>query len=177
MRKKTIALIALSFVLVSCGYQVQDYLPSNVTAVYVPLFQNNTDRYGLEERLTEEVIKKFLVDGSLKVEKKTKSQAMLEGRITRYMLIPLVYDVNNLVEEYKMVLTVNLRLIDMTTREVLWEEPEGDAVEIFYTAYSEEAQARNSAELEPDVMERLLLRMAEKVVERVVRGWWVEEQF
>ncbi len=177
MKKRYISLIVLLSVLSSCAYQVQDHLPSNITTIYVPLFQNSTDRYGLEERLTEEVIKKFLVDGSLKVGGKAKAQAVLEGKISRYMLIPLVYDVNNLVEEYKMVLTVNLRLIDLTTREVLWEEREGDAVEVFYTAYSEEAQARNSAELEPDVMERLLLRMAGKVVERVVRGWWVEEQF
>jgi len=163
--------------LTCCGYQVHDYLPTNITAIHIPLFANSTDRYGLEERITEEVIKRFLVDGTLKVEGKASSQAVLESTITRHMLIPLVYDVNNLVEEYKMVVTLRLRLLDLASREVIWEEAEADAVEVFYTTYSKEAVNRNSAQSEEEVMEKLVLRTADKVVERTVRGWWVEEQF
>ena len=140
-------------------------------------FENKTDRYGMEEKLTDQVIKKFLVDGTLKVETKGAAQAVVEGKILRYLLIPLVYDVNNLVEEYKMVLVLNLRMVDLETRQVIWEEEKASAVELFYTSYSSEAVARGSAETEEEVRERLVQKTAEKVVERVVRGWWVEEQF
>ena len=177
MKRYGAMLLATALALSACGYQVQDYLPSNVKAIYVPLFKNVTDRYGLEEKLTDQTIKRFLVDGTLQIENERNSQAVLEVSLNRYLLIPLVYDVNNLVEEYKMVLSFNIRLVDLVSGEVIWQEDEANAVEVFYTQYSEEAVNRNDAREENEVLESLVDKSADKIVERVVRGWWVEEEF
>ncbi len=66
------------------GYQVgtRSLYPQSVRYVYVPVFQSDSLRPGLSERLTEAVIKEIELKTSFKVTGRSQADSILMGRIT-----------------------------------------------------------------------------------------------
>ncbi|MFQ5870413.1 MAG: hypothetical protein ACE5JC_10975, partial [Candidatus Zixiibacteriota bacterium] len=71
MVRKTFLYLVMGFALtfcVSCGvYSFSGSALSGVRTVGVPLFENQTTEYDLQEKLTEKVTNSFIADNTLKV--------------------------------------------------------------------------------------------------------------
>lgn len=169
--------IALFFVS-GCGYTTHSLLPSEFKSIYVQNFTNQiiitdeqTDKRmyrgykpGMERDLTREVIDKFLSDGNLKIKNDRTANIVLKGELIDFRKEALRYDDNNNVEEYRIVLTVNMELEDTRTGKAVWSEK----------AFSGESTYRTSGNLaqsEEAALKTATQDLARRIVERTVEGW------
>jgi outer membrane lipopolysaccharide assembly protein LptE/RlpB len=156
--------LSLVIFLSGCAYTLKTILPEHIKKIAIPTFKNKTFHYGLEETLTDVAIREFIVDGRLRVGRKETADALLSGEITHYNREPLSYDNENIVEEYKIRILVDVAFRDLTTGEVLWKEKEMEG-EATYSVRIE------PIETEQEGLERAIEELARKIVSRAIEGW------
>lgn len=127
-------LVGSFFFALGCGeYKPQpQLLPQHVRTIAVKNFANKTANYGLEEKLTLAIVHQFIQDGRVQISGQEKAEGLLSGEITRYILEPLSYDANQVVEEYKLWVLVDVSFTDLTTGQILWIEENLEAETRFF---------------------------------------------
>lgn len=95
---------------------------------------------------------------------KSKSDVVVEGTITNYQRIPLIYNEQDIVQQYKVRIEMDLELKDSESGEVL-----NQFDNIFReTTYSD---VNPPVETELDAQERVLRKLARDIVTTIVEGW------
>lgn len=117
-----LALAAGLTVLAGCGYSAQSTLDPQYQTIAVSPFYDETREYDLQAPLTNAVTRKFIHDTRLDVVHPDKADLLLEGVILDYRLKGLTYDRNDDVTQYLLVITAGVRVTDLRSGEVLWEE-------------------------------------------------------
>jgi hypothetical protein len=141
-------------------------LPSNVRKVYIRPFINSTTQYGLEEKLTLQVIDEFIRDGRLAVvNSEEQANGVIAGEISKYILQPLTYDANNVAEQYKLWILVNVSFVDKDNNVTLWTEPNMEGIEI-YTDITRPG-GRNEEDVRADIWDTL----SRAIIKRTVEGF------
>ncbi len=116
-------LILFGSVLCGCGvYTFGGNVPAHLSSIAIPTFENQTAEYGLAEQLTDEVVDRFTVDGSLQVRDSRSSDCVISGLIVRVTDAPFGYNADESVDEYKITITVNVSFQDRVRGEIVWEE-------------------------------------------------------
>lgn len=168
-------LLPLSFMLIGgCGYSTRSTLPANIRTIHIAAFKNkinystektSTNTYFplLETKIRQAVADRFLFDGNLRVSDAERSDLTLVGELTRYNREVLRYTDNNDVQEYRIQITVNLKMFNKS-QELLWEESNfiGDT-----TYFVSGALAKSEA----TAVEDALVDLARRIVERTVEDW------
>ncbi len=119
---QSLALAAGLTVLAGCGYSAQSTLDPQYQTIAVSPFYDETREYDLQAPLTNAVTRKFIHDTRLDVVHPDKADLLLEGVILDYRLKGLTYDRNDDVTQYLLVVTAGVRVTDLRSGEVLWEE-------------------------------------------------------
>ncbi|HEX3437128.1 MAG TPA: LptE family protein, partial [Pseudacidobacterium sp.] len=89
----------LSFAITGCGYHTVGsaaHLPNTVHTLAVPTFANRTQSFHTEVSFTDAVIREFTSRTPYKVlatDKPDAGDAVLEGSITGFQVIPLTYNI------------------------------------------------------------------------------------
>lgn len=172
MRRATLTIIAVTVagmvLFAGCQhYTFTPNLPAYIKKIAVPIFDNKTFKYGLESDLTRIIIDEFITDGHLEIVSEADADAVLLGTISYYKLEPVSFDVNEVVTEYHLTVSLRLEFEDMTSMEILWEEPNiHEYVNYFPLGIG------GTPETEQDAFERLAEVLAQDVVRRTVEGWW-----
>lgn len=163
------SLLLLSYT--SCGYTRKVTLPRSIKTIHVNTFQNKmilSQIYayepGLEMNITDAVIRRFHVDGNLKVVEAEKADAVLEGDLTGIEQDGVRFTGLERVEEYRLYLVVDLRLRERKTGEILWED-ENFSGDTSYFVTGPRAVSRGEA------VERATDRLARNIVDHVVEDW------
>ncbi len=165
--KMFVNIIILCGLLLACKMPVP-ILPEYIKKITVTTFSNNTIQYGIEEKLVKKVTEEFLRDGQLEVvQRKDQADALLLGEVSQYTLEPISYDIHDVVEEYKLWITVDFRMKDLTTGQVLWEENDMEAD----TTYFVTSDAGRLVETQEEAQERVIEDLAKDIVQRTVYGW------
>jgi hypothetical protein len=183
-----LALIAFS----ACGeLPANKSVPDDIQKVSIPIFQNQTGTPNLENDLTRKVVQDFAADGRVQVEAKDHAQAELRGIIRRYDRIVLTRDANQVPQQYKLQLVVDIDFVNMkdgkdamlwTTRplfsltpgvELTREDDDSTNVRSLkeYTNYYVLNVAGVPPEDEPAALDRLLNQMSQRVVRRTLDGF------
>ena len=122
MRSFSLVLIVFFIVVVSsfagCGYTNATQLPPDLRSIYIPTFINaipldSTFTYeaGLESRVTNAIINRFIFDGNLKVvDKIERADMVLLGEIIRYEQEPVGFKRDEGVEEYRLFIVTKLTM-------------------------------------------------------------------
>ena len=76
----------------------------------------------MQAPLTNAVTRKFIHDTRLDVVHPDKADLLLEGVILDYRLKGLTYDSDDEVTQYLLVITAGVRVTDLRSGELLWEE-------------------------------------------------------
>jgi outer membrane lipopolysaccharide assembly protein LptE/RlpB len=150
--------------LAGCGYSFQATSPHALQTIYVETFQNKTFEPGVEIDLTNEIIDRFLFDGTLQVVSEGKADAVLKGTLVEYLREPLSFTSTEEVEEYRLTLFVDLTLWDVRHEKILWEEKRFVGDTTFFTtgaAAKSEEKARGDA----------LKELSRRIVDRTVEEW------
>ena len=87
----------LCLALAGCGYQTSgkaDLLPTDLRTIAIPAFQNQTQTYKLEQRLTEAVVHEFLGRSRYQIVNSPAqgADAVLRGTVTSSYVYPVTYD-------------------------------------------------------------------------------------
>jgi len=105
-----------------CGYSTQSSLAPQYQTIAVSPFYDETREYDLQAPLTNAVTRKFINDSRLDVVHPDKADLLLEGVILDYKLKGLTYDQDDRVTQYLLVITAGVRVTDLQSGEVLWED-------------------------------------------------------
>ena len=173
-----LACATLSLVTAGCGYTTRPGLAPHIKTVYVQPFVNKIDfaqlasletrfpiyRHRMEVDLTNEVLDRYQFTGLLRPEKEKRADVRLEGELIRFQRDALRFDRSSNVEQWRLVLTVDLRMYDRATGTMMWEEP-GFLGETKYFV------AGSGAESESSALSRAITDLARRIVERSVENW------
>lgn len=170
--RKSWLMVFILLLICGCGYTTGSLLPAHIKSVAVPTFTNKTYEPGLETDITRKVIERFIFDGNLKIATEEKADVILLGEVVGYERVPLRYKDNDIVEEYRVVLTVNLIFKDLVKNKVIWEEKEFKGEYTYYTSAAQATGAAGtSASSETEAREKAILDLARNIVNRTVEGW------
>jgi outer membrane lipopolysaccharide assembly protein LptE/RlpB len=115
-------LLALGTLLGGCGYTVHGTLPSHINTIAVPIFQNRTPEPAVEGFITRAVVEAFSTNGRLKVVGSEAADAVLDGEIVGYSVTSIAFDQDANVRQYRLLVTVNLRMRDVRRNTVLFQQ-------------------------------------------------------
>ena len=119
---RALALGLIAAAVAGCGYSFRGGLPEHIQTVAVPVFANKTGEPRIESLLTNGVVEAFSTNGRLRVVRREDADAVLEGEVIRYSVTSISYDSQANVRQYRLVVTMNLKLLDMKKSAVLFEE-------------------------------------------------------
>jgi len=148
------------------------------STVYVKPFENRIDitdetyaankyriyRPFLETDITKAVRDKYLFDGNLRPYAEENSDLLLEGQLIEFARNPLRYDDNDEVSEYRLNLTVDLRLYETREKRLVWEEKGFTGSTTYFTTGSQ-------AKSESAAINEAMSDLARRIVERTVEQW------
>jgi outer membrane lipopolysaccharide assembly protein LptE/RlpB len=121
---KTVGILVLCTALVSaCGYRFagQGEYPQGVERIFIEVFENRTDKTGIERVVTNQVVFEFtrqreqsLVDGA------ENADAVLKGVIRNIRTQTISRVGTEVASEREVVMTIDLKLVKHDGGEVLW---------------------------------------------------------
>ena len=119
---KKAVLLVLVLLLAGCGYSTRSLLPSRFRTIYIEPFENKVDYMntterklyipGMETRVREAVVDRYLFDGNLRIGNKDTADLVLKGQLLSFEREQLSLQPNESVQEYRLRVTVALELVD-----------------------------------------------------------------
>lgn len=161
-----------------CGYTTRSMVVGKYRTVYIPPFKNKIDitreatagnyktyRPLMETDITSAIVQKFLIDGNLKpVDSRDNADLVLEGTLVDFRKDPLTYTRSDEVNEYRVSISVNLKLIASASGTLQWEEPSFTGSSTYFLSG---ARAKSESAAVTDAIKDL----GRRVVERTVDQW------
>ncbi len=154
-----------------CGYTRKTVLPRNIKTIYVETVKNKLDpetlyayQQGLEMDITNAIIRRLQVDGTLKVVEQKQADAILKTNLIRLDQEGLRFNSLEGVAQYRLFILVGLKLVDAKTEELIWEEPNFSGETEYYvtqvTSIGEQQAAVGAVE-----------RLAYNIADRITEDW------
>lgn len=141
-------------------------LPSHIKKLLIKPVVNTTSQYGLEEKLTLQIVDEFIRDGRLGI---ATTEADADGvvitEIKRYILQPLTYDANNVPQQYKLWILANVYFVDKVNNVTLWTEPNMEGIQIYADA------ALPGGLTEEEAREQIWDKLSRDIVKRTMSGF------
>ena len=125
MRRRRLGGLTLAVAAVAlgaCGYSFRGTLPSHIHTVAVPMFLNRTSQPGVEAILTRAVAQALVTNGRLRVVRAEDADSILNGEVITYSVAPIAFDQSLNIQEYRLVVVLNLRMRDVRKNTVLFQQ-------------------------------------------------------
>lgn len=120
---KIIFLLIIGFLLSGCYYSFKGSLPSHLETIAIPLFSDSQVQYpGVREDLTNKLINDFIADNTLKVVDESKADLLLTGEITSITQQAANVAAGEVVNEYKITVSVKVKCEDIKLSKVLYDK-------------------------------------------------------
>ena len=152
----------------SCAYTTSTaLLPAHLRAIAIPVFENATTEYTLEQVITQTVIERFVQDNHLKVVDERSANAVLRGKITLYR--NAIFGFSNTVQaqEYRVTLAVSVTLKDVVKNRELWRDDNLVKTVNYFVVDTPGQTARS----ELDGRKEAIQKIADEILSRSVEGW------
>jgi hypothetical protein len=130
-------------------------LPQYISKIAIRPFANQTQQYGLEDKLTLAVQNEFNRDGRYQITTEDQADGVLIGTITRYILEPLSYDQNHVPTQYKLWILVDVTFYDKVKNISLWKEANMSGELRYYVASSGMMGAMTEEEARQTIWDQL----------------------
>ncbi len=123
-RRRWSALLLILFLvfLQSCMYSFKGSLPPHIRSIAIPLFENQTAEYRINETITDLLIQQFLQENVLRITDEKAADSVLEGAVTRISDSPYTYDEAEQVQDYRVTIGLRIRWYDAVQDQVRLEE-------------------------------------------------------
>jgi len=154
--------LALIFpILIGCGvYTFNPRGKSDITAIAIERFDNQSAEYGLADRMTDLIIDAFIADGNMKIVSSDKADAVLIGSLVSYDRRPYTYDQNDQIQEYQVVMIFDITLKRPSDDSEIWKE------KINQTGLYDVLE-----ETEEDAQNKAIGYLVESILNKTTRSW------
>lgn len=118
-------LLLLFFIvlLTGCGaYSFSSSGAAHLKTIAIPIFENRTSEFGVNESLTAAVVNEFTRDNTLKVTERRGADSVLEGTIVIIQDRAGSYTSNEKVADIQVFVTVTVKYEDIVKRKTIWED-------------------------------------------------------
>lgn len=163
--------------LAGCGYSLAgqgSFLPDYIETVAIPMFENNTPVFDVEQLLTQEVRTAFISRGSYRVQTADAgADATLTGTITDIRIAPASFSADQQASRYVFTLQAAIEFRDLTTGEVVWDDPQmvfSDEYEVA-SGTGDIASVSTFFGQEANTVERLAVDFATTVVSSILEAF------
>jgi len=161
--------IVLAMAVSGCGYTRKTVLPRNMKTIYVETVKNKLDpekiygyQPGIEMDITNAVIQRLQVDGTLKVVEQKKADAILKTDLMSLDQEGLRFNSLEGVSQYRLYIVVKLKLVDAKTGDLIWEEPNfSGGTEYYVTTVTSIGEQKAAV----DAVRNLAYNIADRIVE------------
>lgn len=108
--------------LLRCAYSFSGAtLPPHLRTVAVPLFDNRSPEFGVDQRLTDAVIEAVNKDGTLKISDPGSADCVVRGALLRVEDRAGQYDARETASTFRVTLTVQAAFEDLRKKTVIWQ--------------------------------------------------------
>jgi hypothetical protein len=153
----------------SCGYSTSaGVLPSHLKTIAIPVFENETTEYSLEQDLTQAVIRRFVADNHLRIVDERSANAVLHGKINYYK--NSVFGISSdaaLAQEYRVTIGVAVVFKDQVKNREIWNEQDLVKSANYYV----QSVPGDSARTELDGRKKAIELIADEILSRTVESW------
>jgi outer membrane lipopolysaccharide assembly protein LptE/RlpB len=175
MKRILFVVLAAVLLMTGCGYTTRSLLPENYKTIYVAPFENKIDYMnqddrkiyipGLETKVRQAVIDRYLFDGNLHIGQENVADLVLKGQLLSFDRQELRLTTSEDVKEYRLLVTVALTLIDPAdNNKVVWQEPSFSGEATYYV--SGPLAKSESAAIDDAVND-----LAQRAVARTIENW------
>jgi hypothetical protein len=128
MLKSAVIAVALSMIVNVCGYKRAGKgkgLPADIKTIAVPIFQNSSLKYRVEQRFTHAVIDEILkrARGFRVVTAPSDADAVIEGDIRGFRASGAILDDRGRTRVWDVRIIVSIVVRDLRSRKILFENP------------------------------------------------------
>lgn len=110
-----------------CGYSLAgrgSFLPAYIQTIGIPIFNNGTTFFNVEQIVTQKVRTEFIGRGKYKVlAENTGVDAVLTGTITSISVAPASFNQEQQASRYFITVTANIEFRDLRANKALWANP------------------------------------------------------
>ena len=172
MRRRAALAALLAAGLGGCGYALvgtgRGILPEGASAVFVETFTNETPRVGLEQRLTDAVLRELAGRARLKpVSDRSAADVEITGKILSYQVNPVRFDDQGRALEYEIAVLARVKLTDRKTEKPLFENPSF----FFRQPYPVAATSTNYVDIENLAIDAMAVPFARSLVTTILEGF------
>lgn len=132
-------------------------LPPHIKTVGIPLFEDRTTEFGIDQLLTDALIEEITDDNTLKIANPREADALLSGTILSVKDRTGQYDANETASDYRVTISVKVRFEDVKGRKILWEDTISQ-----WGAYASDRS---------EGIEEALEKISTEILNRSVSGW------
>src|SRR5213593_3472947 len=120
---KVAAVAALALGVGACAYSTSTaLLPPHLKTVAIPVFENATTEYTLEQQVTEAVIRRFVADNHLRVVDERSANSVVQGKITYYKNSVFGISEVSRAQEYRVTIGVSVVFKDLVKNREIWSD-------------------------------------------------------
>src|SRR5215217_2415606 len=171
MFKPVIFAIALSLMVDVCGYKPAGKgkaLPADIKTIAVPVFQNSSLKYRVEQRFTQAVIEEIIKRArALRITTKAEdADAVLNGDIRSFRAAGSLLDERGRTRVWDVRIVINITLRDQRTRKILFQDPRL----IFEGEYELSDDPQSFFNEENPAVDRIAKAFAQTVVSTIMEG-------
>jgi hypothetical protein len=170
-KRIAIGLALVAAILVGNGCGVYSFtpsrLPSHIRTVAIPVFVNSTTEPGLEQDLTQQVTREFVLDNTLQVVPEARADSGLYGRIVRYDNRVFGYDAKGETQQYEVIVEVEIEFKDLVKRKTLWTEESMFGRTTYYVVATTGQVPQDEVSGRAEAVRQL----ASDILNRTVRSW------
>jgi hypothetical protein len=162
------ALGAIALSAASCAYSTNTaLLPTHLKTIAIPVFENSTTEYAIEQDITQSVIDHFVQDNHLKVVSERSANSILRGRVIEYRNAVFGFSAAQNASEYRVTIGVAVTMKDLVKNREMWK----DELLLKTHNYFVVDVPGQKAQTELDGRKEAIRKIAEEIVARTVEGW------
>jgi hypothetical protein len=139
-----------------------------VKTVWVDTFQNETPKVGLEQRLTEAVLRELSARARLEpVSKREAADAELTGKLVSYSVDPVRFDASGRAVEYQITVVAKVTLTDRASEKAIFDNP----AFLYRQPYTIPTAGASYFDVETAAVEALARPFARSLVTTILEGF------
>lgn len=133
----------------------------------IPVFENGTTEYTLEQDVTNAVVDRFVKDNHLRVVDERSANAVIRGKLIGYKNTVFGFSAANRAQEYRVTLTCSVVFKDLVKNREIWNEPNLVKTANYFVVDVPGQPART----ELDGRKEAITKIADEILTRSVEGW------
>ena len=163
-------LLFITALFLSCGYHFAGRggsFPPDIKSIRILLFANETHEVGIENIFTNALINEFVTDKRVQIVTGGDADATIEGTIKSFKLGSISYQRDDIVQEYRATVILEVTLKRNNNGEVIWKDRNLQEAEEYRVAPSVAVAETNKRAAIVKIAEEV----SEKIHDRILEGF------